>query len=303
MKLISRLLRKGRQSLSFPPEDKTEVTAHQDKIRAVRCSKSSHCDTVQAKRLVKKKNSTSKISPDIEASSQQTLETAESSWITSREGSMGTSSLRTIDTTGSTSSWNKKRVRFDSVNTRVCSRIVGDHPDTEIPLAIGWEFVDEPSIPVDEFELEKLTRKMNQRSEDLVDMCTLPTKQSELPQNRAHSSGLEMNKKTLRKAMAFAESSHTMKCSEVSSQSKDDLEPVSMEERVHLLKHVAGYTRSKINREERRRRMQIMMEWTYRKDPCDETQPCTISNFEVFFNRYLKRNERIPPPFHGIHHS
>lgn len=285
---VLRNFRKKR-SLTLPPEDTTEVTAHQNQIKAScsKASQSSNSTTLHTKRLIKKNSS--KVSPDhIDSSSQHTLETTESSWNAPREACTGGSSLQTTDTMSGVS--HMKSVRFDTVDTRVFSRVVGDHPDTEIPLAIGWEFADRPSIPVEDFEQEKQTRKMIERIED-SEACK-PTKQGKQPPQNGIS-GPETSKKKLKRAGAFSETSHAVTKSEISSQS-EDLEPISMEERVHLLKRVAGYTRPEINREERRRRMQIMMEWTYRKDPSDVTQPCPISNFEVFFNRYVKRNERIP---------
>jgi hypothetical protein len=175
------------------------------------------------------------------------------------------------------------KVQFDSISIRECNRIVGDHPDLEIPLAIGWKYVDRPLMKVDEYEVARYARDLARG--DQPGKC-LSTPHTVHPLKDPKNVG-----KVLRRCTAFHENDHATSgggCSKC-------LEPVSIGERIHLLQKVSGYRLSDINREERRRRMQIVMEWLYRRDPTDATIPCTVPNFEVFYTRYVQRQERIDP--------
>jgi len=54
------------------------------------------------------------------------------------------------------------RVAFTSIQIRSFNRVAGDHPDVQgggPPLAIGWEFVEQEPIDLDDYEQEKAQAK------------------------------------------------------------------------------------------------------------------------------------------------
>jgi hypothetical protein len=65
----------------------------------------------------------------------------------------------------------------------------------------------------------------------------------------------------------------------------NDMEPLEQNERMQKLVS-AGIPKVVIQREERRRKIQIVKEWTYRMDPKDFT-PCTCHYGQTLIQRYL----------------
>jgi hypothetical protein len=65
----------------------------------------------------------------------------------------------------------------------------------------------------------------------------------------------------------------------------NDMEPLEQSERIQKLVSV-GIPKEVIRREERRRKIQIVKEWTYRMDPKDVT-PCTCHHGQILIQRYL----------------
>lgn len=65
----------------------------------------------------------------------------------------------------------------------------------------------------------------------------------------------------------------------------NDMEPLEQAERMQKLVS-AGIPKEVIQREERRRKIQIVKEWIYRMDPKDTT-PCTCHYGQVLIQRYL----------------
>jgi hypothetical protein len=65
----------------------------------------------------------------------------------------------------------------------------------------------------------------------------------------------------------------------------NDMEPLEQAERMQKLVSV-GIPKVVIQREERRRKIQIVKEWTYRMDPKDTT-PCTCHYGQILIQRYL----------------
>jgi hypothetical protein len=63
------------------------------------------------------------------------------------------------------------------------------------------------------------------------------------------------------------------------------MEPMEQEERMQKLESV-GIPKDVIRRGERRRKIQIVEEWTYRMDPTDVT-PCTCHYGQILIQRYL----------------
>lgn len=58
----------------------------------------------------------------------------------------------------------RKSVQFAAVKVREYNRIVGDHPDaTSVPISIGWDFVEGPATPLDEYESTRPSRRRNLR--------------------------------------------------------------------------------------------------------------------------------------------
>jgi len=192
-------------------------------------------------------------------------------------------------------------VRFSTVEMRHYQRIVGDHPDVEIPLAIGWEFLQAPAVPVAEFEGQK--EQARAVGDDDDERCDGGKKKElQLPFNTTHAINImeplepsrldspppaannnnnnknHHNKKAkaLQRAAAFTENvrtgllTHNHKPSSTalhknSTELADKyLEPISMKERVFLLQTVGGLSLKQIHQAERRRRVQIVLEWAYR---------------------------------------
>jgi hypothetical protein len=65
----------------------------------------------------------------------------------------------------------------------------------------------------------------------------------------------------------------------------NDMEPLEQNERIQKLVSV-GIPKVVIQREERRRKIQIVKEWAYRMDPKDTT-PCTCHYGQILIQRYL----------------
>lgn len=64
----------------------------------------------------------------------------------------------------------KKSVSFGTVSVREFNRIVGEHPETKVgpPIALGNEFVENPTIHIDEFENSKPEAKRSLRMSSIT---------------------------------------------------------------------------------------------------------------------------------------
>jgi hypothetical protein len=263
------------------------------------------------------------------------------------------------------------RVHFGTVRTRTCNRIVGDHPDCEIPLAIGWNYSDDGDgspggprpVTVDRFEQNKrdrnqLFRECRSRDQhryerdpafdhlverrdpvlaDSIGSEAATSKQRSAVLRRADALVERINDHILVRAFMKRPLSDppspatTTTCTSSSSslswttttplggQSrmlgtgakvtagntttfKYYLEPLSIQERVRLLRVVGGMSTVQINRDERRRKVQIIMEWAYRchdgetvtarSEQYTHYQPepllCPVQNCELLFRRYIR---------------
>jgi hypothetical protein len=78
-------------------------------------------------------------------------------------------SSRSSSTSLSTQDSRRSSVSFGSIEVREFDRIVGDHPDVSNgpPLSIGWEFVQDEAVTVDEYE-EAKPPKSNKREENFL---------------------------------------------------------------------------------------------------------------------------------------
>jgi len=162
-------------------------------------------------------------------------------------------------------------VRFSTVETREYRRIVGDHPDVEIPLAIGWEYVQDPIVSVDTFQEEKqLREKQFEKELQLPFTTTHPGVIGPMGSSRLSSSPPAPNRKgskVLQRAAAFTENVRAGVVTHnkgIDSIQPKYLEPISQKERVFLLKKVSGLSLKDIHQAERRRRVQMVHEWAYR---------------------------------------
>jgi hypothetical protein len=157
-------------------------------------------------------------------------------------------------------------VQFSTVEMRHYQRIVGDHPDVEIPLAIGWDFVQGAPVSMNDFEGEKAARDKESEC-DIFPFATTHGPES------THSG---TNVLQLAAALALTDPKRAgllpqTPASLEAQQHKNStdltnkyLEPISLKERIFLLRTVGGYSLKEINLAERRRRVQIVLEWTYR---------------------------------------
>lgn len=179
----------------------------------------------------------------------------------------------------------KTGVQFSTVEMRHYQRIVGDHPDLEIPLAIGWEFVQGPPLSVHELEEQKETRKANALRDLRLPFPTTHGnvnnsgglwESSRLSSHTTTTSNTIVSPpKVLHRAPAFSDSGRAgllannkalaaaqhMDSADITSKY---LEPISVKERIFLLQTVGGYSLEQIHQAERRRRVQIVLEWAYR---------------------------------------
>lgn len=64
-----------------------------------------------------------------------------------------------------------------------------------------------------------------------------------------------------------------------------DMEPLNREEREARLRRV-GYSNERIRQEERRRRVVLLLEWTFRRNR-EEAEPFTAPNGAEMFKRYI----------------
>jgi hypothetical protein len=64
----------------------------------------------------------------------------------------------------------KKSVSFGTVSVREFNRIVGEHPETKVgpPVALGNEFVENPTLHIDEFESSKPESKRSLRMSSIT---------------------------------------------------------------------------------------------------------------------------------------
>jgi hypothetical protein len=55
----------------------------------------------------------------------------------------------------------KNSVEFGEIRIREYNRIVGDHPDATngVPMAIGWDFIQQPPLPIDQYEKERPSKR------------------------------------------------------------------------------------------------------------------------------------------------
>lgn len=167
-------------------------------------------------------------------------------------------------------------VKFSTVEMRHYQRIVGDHPDVETPLAIGWEFVQGPPVSVNDLEEQKAARKIDCERDLRLPFTTTHGKvvtTGLLEPSRLSS--YPTSPKMLQRAAAFSESvragllTHSNPWTAQHKNSSDEiankyLEPISLKERIFLLQIVGGYSLEQIHQAERRRRVQIVLEWAYR---------------------------------------
>ena len=166
-------------------------------------------------------------------------------------------------------------VKFSTVEMRHYQRIVGDHPDVEIPLAIGWEFVQGTPMSVNELEEQKEDRKA-QIQLDL--RLPFPTTHGNVSSGLLERSRLSnyttttTSPKMLHRAAAFSDTVRAGLLSKPLAAQRIDstyitnkyLEPMSLKERIFLLRTIGGYSLEQIYQAERRRRVQIVLEWAYR---------------------------------------
>lgn len=218
----------------------------------------------------------SEISPQDETDGTDSISTLDPS---SRLGCLANQTgVRTVrDSCGRNKNTRNKNVCFDTVETRVYKRIVGDHPCTEIPLSISWEYEEGPMVSVSTHETEMLVQKAKEL------LCRV-TPASEPMSGTTHESAGSAIK--ILKRVASAATTHHKTTNTTSNSNL--IEPVSLDERVHLLRIVSGYTLVEIQQAERRRKMQAMMEWAYRVNRDDDAHPCPIKNCEVLYNRYIR---------------
>lgn len=205
----------------------------------------------------------------------------------------------------------KHFVNFSTVEIRSYERIVGDHPDVEIPLAIGWKYhMDSKIVTVESFEENK--RKLKQVVVDLETKDSVPFTTCDSTILDFHNT-CKITKKSFQDdriegvpkfaittigAVRNATTTTNNKIRTVTKQNNcynknieiascKHLEPVPFQGRVHLLKSIGGYTLSELYQAERRRRLQMVLEWSYRYNPQDLSDPCPVKNFSELFIRYV----------------
>lgn len=122
-----------------------------------------------------------------------------------------------------------KNVTFNSVTVRNFNLILGDNDGCNVPLSIGWKWVESEPILVDIFD------KMYHQDPDYV--CAMK------------------------------------------------LEPLNLEERKQRL-YSAGYSKQALLHEERRRRVQLAMEWANHQTK-NNSHDCPSANTSFFIKRYL----------------
>lgn len=122
----------------------------------------------------------------------------------------------------------RRNVTFSDVEIRLYERVLGDNPNTDMPLSLGWRFNVCKPLSVDEY-----TERHN--APDYV--------------------------------------------------GGKNLEPTEMRERERILLK-SGYSRSMLYQEERRRRVQLGLEWGYRCNRMEMTT-CNFPNAQTFIKRYI----------------
>jgi len=63
----------------------------------------------------------------------------------------------------------RRNVSFGNIKIREFNRVVGDHPDVRVgvPVSIGWDYIENESIPIDLYE-SKRTMKKNLRMSSIT---------------------------------------------------------------------------------------------------------------------------------------
>ena len=62
--------------------------------------------------------------------------------------------------------FDKRSVRFGTIQVREFNRIVGDHPDVKVgpPISIGWDFVESDAQCLDQYEADRPARSLRRMS-------------------------------------------------------------------------------------------------------------------------------------------
>jgi len=82
------------------------------------------------------------------------------------------------------SSSSNSSVKFANVTIREFNLVVGDHPDCSDgpPLAMGWNYVDQDAVRVDDFEMDKKYRYLSKSIRNNIKMASATTTMMTSPQ-------------------------------------------------------------------------------------------------------------------------
>lgn len=153
-------------------------------------------------------------------------------------------------------STNKKHVSFSNVQVRTYEVILGDNPDCSFPLSLGWRYDAGDAVDVDTYESQYQQAPPEKHREDL------------------HSMHIAQ---VLNPLLSVSPSAI-----DYSTEGSMTPLPLSLHER-RLRLRAQGHSEQSLRQAERKRRIQLSMEWASGKFPKEETFPYS----KKFFLHYV----------------
>lgn len=154
----------------------------------------------------------------------------------------------TTSATPSSKKKQKKNVTFSTVHMREYELIIGDNPDCSFPLSLGWRFVEHESMDLGVYESEHKPRRIQGRLEDRVHVGQL----------------LGLIAPAIDPLMVTT------------------MRPLTLYER-RLILRANGHSEQSLRKAERRRRVELALQWASGHFPKQEPYPYS----QRFFLNYV----------------
>ncbi|CAB9501195.1 expressed unknown protein [Seminavis robusta] len=153
---------------------------------------------------------------------------------------------------------NKKQVSFDGIQVRTYEVILGDNPDCSYPLSLGWRY-------------------------NLSDTMDLDTYEGQRQQEKAQNvSAKDINKMHIGQLLSLSPTLNSSSAIDYSTEGTLLPFPLTLHER-RLRLRTLGHSEESLRQAERKRRIQLSMEWAGGQYPKQEAFPYS----KKFFLHYV----------------
>lgn len=142
----------------------------------------------------------------------------------------------------------KKNVSFSTIQIRTYELILGDNPDCSFPLSLGWKYSEDNAVDLNDYECHHHPKRMQARIEDCVHVGQL----------------LGINSPLVDPLMISA------------------MRPLTLHERRVLLR-AQGHSEQSLRKAERRRRIELSLQWASGHFPKQDDFPYS----QRFFLNYV----------------